>query len=230
MSLLDQARELEGQLVERLNELEPLIAEYNQLRQLAERLGVSYTPPGESAGAAALASRGTGKKSAGRRSPAKPRGVKRASTKRAAKRTSPTRPARTTSARSARKTTSAKATPPRSSTAKPTARRRSARKAGGTRPGQRSEDVLRVIGEQPGISVREIGERLGVDATGLYRVTNKLTADGRLRKDGTKLYVIQTDAGGPSKTVEEPAESPGAARSAGARSDGSSGDESTSST
>jgi hypothetical protein len=42
--------------------------------------------------------------------------------------------------------------------------------------------------------VREIGERLGVDATGLYRVANKLTADGRLRKDGTRLYVVESDA------------------------------------
>lgn len=230
MSLLDQARELEGQVVERLNELEPLIAEYNQLRQLAERLGVSYTPPEEDTGAAAPAPRGRAKKSARRRSAAKPR-AKRTSTKRAAKRTSSPRPAGTTSARSARKkTTPAKATPPTSSAAKPTARRRSARKAAGTRPGQRSEDVLRVVGEQPGISLREIGERLGVDATGLYRVANKLTADGRLRKNGTKLYVIQDAAGGQSKTTEEPAERPGAPQSAGAHSDGSSGADPTSST
>src|SRR4051794_36742142 len=190
MSLLDQVHELEGQLVERLNELEPLIGEYNQLRELAERLGVSYTPPAGDTGAAAAVPRGTARKSARRRSAAKPRGAKRTSTKRAAKPTSPTRPAGTTSTRSAR-ATPAKATPPTSSAAKPTARRGSARKAAGTRPGQRSGDVLRVVGEQPGIRVREIGERLGVDATGLYRVANKLTAEGRLRKDGTKLYVIQ---------------------------------------
>jgi hypothetical protein len=220
MSLLDQARQLEGQVVERLKELEPLIAEYNQLRQLAERLGVSYTPPEEGTGAAAPAARGTAKKSARRRSAAKPRGAKRTSTKPADKRTTPTRPAGTTPTRSARKTTtSAKATPPTSSAAKPTGRR-SARKAAGTRPGQRSEDVLRLVGEQPGISVREIGERLGVDATGLYRVANKHTADGRLRKDGTKLYIIQAGDAGQTTTAAEPAQSPDAPRSAGAGSDG----------
>ena len=48
--------------------------------------------------------------------------------------------------------------------------------------------MLRLVGEQPGITVREIGERLGVDATGLYRVTKRLTDEGRLRKDGTRLY------------------------------------------
>ena len=202
MSLLDQARELEGQVIERLTELEPLIAEYNQLRQLAERLGVSYTPPGEGTGATAPAPRGTAKKSARGRSAAKPRAAKRTSSKRAAKRTSPTRPRPARPRpdprgrrRRPQRRRRRRVRPRR----KPTARRRRARKAAGTRPGQRSEDVLRVVGEQPGISVREISERLGVDATGLYRVTNKLTADGRLRKDGTKLYLVETMPGRPAR-------------------------------
>jgi hypothetical protein len=37
MSVLDLANELEGQVVERLTELEPLIAEYNQLREATRR-------------------------------------------------------------------------------------------------------------------------------------------------------------------------------------------------
>ena len=48
--------------------------------------------------------------------------------------------------------------------------------------------MLRLAGEKPGITVREIGERLGVDATGLYRVAKRLTDAGRLRKDGPRLY------------------------------------------
>jgi DNA-binding IclR family transcriptional regulator len=48
--------------------------------------------------------------------------------------------------------------------------------------------VLRLINEQPGITVREIAERLGVDPTGLYRVAKRLTDDGRVRKDGTRLF------------------------------------------
>jgi DNA-binding Lrp family transcriptional regulator len=52
--------------------------------------------------------------------------------------------------------------------------------------------MLRLAGENPGITVREIGERLGVDATGLYRVAKRLTDAGRLRKDGPRLYPAES--------------------------------------
>ena len=44
MSLVDQVRKLEQQVVDRLKELEPLTREYDQLRKVAERLGLKYTP------------------------------------------------------------------------------------------------------------------------------------------------------------------------------------------
>jgi hypothetical protein len=44
MSLLHQVRKLEQQVLGRLKELEPLTHEYEQLRKVAERLGVRYTP------------------------------------------------------------------------------------------------------------------------------------------------------------------------------------------
>ena len=44
MSLLDQVHKLEQQVVDRLKELEPLTREYEQLRKVAERLGVKYSP------------------------------------------------------------------------------------------------------------------------------------------------------------------------------------------
>ena len=44
MSLLDQVHKLEQQVVDRLKELEPLTREYEQLRKVAERLGVTYSP------------------------------------------------------------------------------------------------------------------------------------------------------------------------------------------
>ena len=44
MSVLDQVRKLEQQVVDRLEELEPLTREYEQLRKVAERLGVKYSP------------------------------------------------------------------------------------------------------------------------------------------------------------------------------------------
>src|SRR5687768_11870181 len=52
MLVLDQVRDLERRVVSRLRELEPLMREYEQLREAAQRLGVRYTPradrtPGE---------------------------------------------------------------------------------------------------------------------------------------------------------------------------------------
>jgi hypothetical protein len=44
MSVLEDVRRFEEGLVERLRELEPLIHEYDQLRAVAQQLGVSYTP------------------------------------------------------------------------------------------------------------------------------------------------------------------------------------------
>src|SRR4051794_11483584 len=40
MSVLDQLRSLEQQVLERLRELRPLVAEYRDLEQVAERLGL----------------------------------------------------------------------------------------------------------------------------------------------------------------------------------------------
>src|SRR3954453_16856966 len=56
MSLLDQVRKLEEQVLNRLRELEPLVREHEQLRAVAERLGVKYSPsPGEASEAEATA-------------------------------------------------------------------------------------------------------------------------------------------------------------------------------
>src|SRR3954452_17970165 len=193
MSLLDEVRKFEHQVIERLKQLEPLIGEYNQLRRLAQRLGVSYTPPDPAAPATDV----PGRKSAAKKSKpagraaAKPR---RAPAKSAAKRASRTRAAAAGATQSAGPPSTAKKAVETVNPAKKRARRSPRRKATAARPGRRTEDVLRAVGEQPGISVREIGERLGVDATGLYRVANKLTAAGRLRKDGTRLYAVESGA------------------------------------
>lgn len=40
MSVLEELREYERRVIERLNELKPLVDEYHQLEQLAERLGL----------------------------------------------------------------------------------------------------------------------------------------------------------------------------------------------
>jgi len=74
--------------------------------------------------------------------------------------------------------------------------------------------VLRLVGENPGITVREIGERLGVDATGLYRVVKQLTDEGRVRKEGVRLQPTDTPTTSkpkPAATGEATRQTPAAA-------------------
>jgi transposase-like protein len=48
--------------------------------------------------------------------------------------------------------------------------------------------MLALVREHPGITVAEIAQRLGIDATGLYRVVHRLTKAGEVQKDGHRLY------------------------------------------
>jgi transposase-like protein len=48
--------------------------------------------------------------------------------------------------------------------------------------------MLGLVTERPGITVAQIAQRLGIDATGLYRVVRQLTETGQVRKDGPQLY------------------------------------------
>src|SRR4051794_32363856 len=145
MSLLDQVRKVEQQVVDRLKELEPLTREYDQLRKLAERLGIKYSPATEDAQDDATPPA----PAAGRTRAAKT--TARASKPRAAR-----APARKQAAKRAAKRRAAKPPAGKPPAAKPTA----ARADGGRRrvaaPGQRQDDVLRLVGEQPGITVREL--------------------------------------------------------------------------
>jgi hypothetical protein len=86
--------------------------------------------------------------------------------------------------------------------------RRPGTRSSAARPGEREAQVLRIVGESPGITVREIGERLGVDPTGLYRVTNKLTDAGQLRKDGTRLHPVAASTAPPAQTQAADATAP----------------------
>ena len=62
-----------------------------------------------------------------------------------------------------------------------------ARASGRTRDGGRRDQLLAVVKEQPGITVREVGTRLGVDPTSLYRIVHRLEQDGALQKSGREL-------------------------------------------
>ena len=207
MSLLDEVRKLEEDVVARLKELEPLMHEYEQLRALAERLGVEYSPESAAASERAQTSPATSRQRAAakKRTATRAAGKRRAATKpRSAggeRRTGDTGARR--SPRTARAGAAAPAAAPGAGKATTRTRRAGARKRGATRPGQRIDDVLRVVTANPGISVRDVGAQLGVDATGLYRVANKLTEAGRVRKDGTKLYAVESGSAVPASQAAE---------------------------
>ena len=131
MSVIEDLKGLEDRVAQRLAELRPLVDEYRELEQVAERLGLSQD-----------------------------------ATK--------VRPAATGTAR-----------PSRAGTRATRARRRTAARNGGRR-----EQLLAVVNEQPGITVREVGARLGVDPTSLYRIVHKLEADGALRTSGRELRPV----------------------------------------
>ena len=72
-------------------------------------------------------------------------------------------------------------------------------------PGQREQDVARLVGERPGITVAELARQLSVDATGLYAVVRRLQAEGQITKEGTALRPITATPEPLSATRPEPA-------------------------
>jgi hypothetical protein len=76
---------------------------------------------------------------------------------------------------------------PSSSAATARSRSRTGRRGGRARSGSRREQLLALVKDQPGITVREAGQRLGVDGTSLYRVVHRLEQEGAVKKEGTKL-------------------------------------------
>lgn len=59
--------------------------------------------------------------------------------------------------------------------------RRRRRRQGGTR----AQQALEVVRQQPGVSVRELSEKLGVKHPNyMYRVMNELEGDGAVKKEG----------------------------------------------
>ena len=66
-----------------------------------------------------------------------------------------------------------------------TPRRSLARGASSRRAqGQRSDDALKLIREQPGITVAATAEALGIGTTYLYRLLPRLEREGKIRKVG----------------------------------------------
>ena len=170
MSVLDQFRTAEEQVAKRLRELKPLVAEYHELEQVAQRLGLSVS--GDDATVSS-----------------EPQPASRKTTRRR-RRASATK---ARSAPSAREGSGNGATAQTSVAATQTRRVRSPRnsaskgRAGSKRTSRREQDVLRLVNERPGITVSEIAKQLGVDATGLYRPVHKLEQRGAISKQGPAL-------------------------------------------
>jgi hypothetical protein len=223
MSVLDQLRAIERQVEKRLRELAPLVAEYRDLEKVAARLGLKRDAPGPTDTAAAKPAAAAKRKP----KPSRPRTRTTQATKSRAAQSDAT--ATASESPRADATTGAAVTPKRSPAAaakrarpkaKPTATRgrttdgktttRPRRNAAA--PGQRQQDVLRLVSERPGITVAELAQELSVDATGLYGIVRRLQAKGQISKDGTALRPItetpstqQTPA---ATTPESPAPPP----------------------
>jgi hypothetical protein len=66
-------------------------------------------------------------------------------------------------------------------------RRRRRRRAGGTR----GDQALEVVRQNPGISVSELGDKLGIAQKNyLYRVMANLQEDGAVRKEGRGFHAV----------------------------------------
>jgi len=163
VSVIDR---FEEELVARLRELRPLAIEYHQLEQVARRLGLVLdddhtAPPRE---------------------------------RRSSRKTTPTQRIPATAVQSTPRDKASAATAQTSATGTGQRRgRASSSSTGKGRPGshpqsRRQQDVLRLIRDRPGITVKNIATELGVDATNLYRHVRKLQQDGLITKHATALH------------------------------------------
>jgi hypothetical protein len=169
VSVLDEFRTAEEQVAKRLRELKPLVAEYQQLEQVARRLGLSVSNDTPAPGPRPPASTKPGRRR---------RRAANATTRSAASKRDGSADAGTAKA-SVAATPARRARPPQSSAGNG--------RAGSRRASRRQQDVLRLVKQRPGITVSEIAKELGVDATGLYRPVHKLEQDGAIIKRGVTL-------------------------------------------
>ena len=171
-TVIEDLKQLEDRILARIEELEANVAELEQLRDVATRLGILDRARRAEAPAPASASAPASVSASGNPSP-NPNAVATA-----------TRPRRRPTASRAR----ASGTKAHSGGA------RSATRAATTVPARaqstRRERVLDVVGLEPGISVREIVAQLGVNRTSLYPVVRQLVSDGLVYKDGPGLWPV----------------------------------------
>jgi len=132
----------------RLRELQPLVDEFHELEQIAQRLGVSLDEEAGASGERGSASRQTRRR--------------RSATTNARSAGSPGDAGKGAAAK-----TAGAALQKRGSRSPQHAANKA--RSGSTRTSRRQQDILRLVRERPGITVSQIAEELGADASGLYR-------------------------------------------------------------
>jgi MarR family len=175
VSVLDQFRNAEQRVAERLRELKPLVEEYQELEQVARRLGLNVNEDATAQDGQRPASAANAQ---GHRPDAKIKARSAASPREESGGAAPAKGSAATKQRRAA--------------------RASRRSGDGGRPGsnrasRREEDVLRLVKERPGITVRQIAKEIGVDPTGLYRPVHKLEQEGAISKQGAGLQPAGAD-------------------------------------
>lgn len=207
MSVFDELKGLEDRVRQRMSELQPLIEEYQALEQVAQRLGLaapdaSGSEPSMPASAPErkpvaasgarkskpAAARSQAERSAGLSAQAATAKQTPRKSKPAAKQEPTTDAAVATKRKRApapKRTRPARAAGDIGKT--PSATAGSTRRRQTTRRGQRDEDVLALVKQRPGLTVRDAAGELGIDPTGLYRVVHRLEQQGAIKKRGRQL-------------------------------------------
>ncbi|WP_354697303.1 hypothetical protein DSM112329_02926 [Paraconexibacter sp. AEG42_29] len=186
MTVLEALQQAEQNLIARVRELEPLVREHAALVAELERRGLSATETAGNATDEKPAQKTRRKRTATgtrrRRAAAAPVAAVPAPSDTPTTHDRPKAAAKTKKPRAAQ---AAKATP-----------RAKAKRPGGSRAprGGRAAQIQNLVAQTPGVTVKDLGTQLGVDATGLYHPVRKLVADGALRKDGAKLHPVSSDA------------------------------------
>jgi hypothetical protein len=159
MSLADEVRTVRQRVVARLEELEPLVREYEELVRLAGELGIdapvverAHSTRSSRARAADVAG-DNGEIADAESTPARPDPATRPSG------------AASSGGRGRRAPANADADP------------------------ERDARVLDALRQQPGMTTAELATLLGVPATSLYRPVRELTTSGAIVKRGRGLYV-----------------------------------------
>lgn len=64
-------------------------------------------------------------------------------------------------------------------------------KGSGKNQGTRSEQAVRIVQENPGVTIPDIATKMGIEPNYLYRVLPKLAKDKVLRKDGQGWVAVE---------------------------------------